>query len=133
MAKGYQRREIKDFPELQMGQSLKTTHQFSLDARTDVGLHSTVRYVGLSDHPRFRKYFVEHEYLRSMTVRFENVRRDQVIQIISFHLYLPEARQYLYADTTARSCNDLLRRLAVRRRLSHSASDALTLQDSIPK
>ncbi len=114
MAVAYQRREIKGFPDLDVNKPWKTVHQLELLPWKDRGIHTSVTFLGRSDHPNYDKCFVEHEALRSMRVRFENSVRDRFIQILRFHLYLPRTgtRDYLYADTKARHCKELLRRLA---------------------
>jgi hypothetical protein len=114
MAKGFQFREISKFPEIGIGESYNTSTQLSLpltNGDLDDSVHSVITYLGKSAHPDFERYHVEHETLRPYRVRFQNKRRDNVIVVDEFDLYVPKNFTYVWADTNDRNCNELLRRI----------------------
>jgi hypothetical protein len=111
MAVGYQWRGIEGFPDMQVGDTWTSTHQINMDPLADHGLVSTIDYVGRSDYLALHRYSVVHETCRPWEVRFRNEIRETVIHRVRFHLFMPEDRSFLFADTQAGTCNGLLKRL----------------------
>ena len=114
MAKGFQYREIYNFPRLQVGDVYSTVKQPVLpwvEQGFDDSIHSAITYLGKSAHPDFFRFHVEHETLRPYRVRFNNERRDSVIVVEEFDLFIPQNYSYVWADTNTKNCNELLRRV----------------------
>ncbi len=87
MAKGFKYREIEniDFLEFnQIGRIYQTTTQLTLFDDGDDTAHSNVKYLGLSEHQDFHKFYVSHETEKRMRVRFQKVERNSVIAIEEF-------------------------------------------------
>ena len=114
MAKGFQYRDISNFPKMQVGEAYKTVTQPVLpwtEQGFDDSVHSVITYLGKSAHPDFFRFHAEHETLRPYRVRFNNERRDSVIVVEEFDLFIPKNYSYVWADTNSKNCNELLRRL----------------------
>jgi hypothetical protein len=112
MAKSYQYHQIEEFPVLpEKGAEWQSDTQLALLAGEDDTAHSIVRFLGESDSKYFYRYFVKHETLQKRKIRFANEERSQVIFIEEFHLYIPEPLNYLWAETKAPYCNELLKRI----------------------
>lgn len=99
---GYKYFKIEHFPEIRMDEALQTATQLTLLPWGDDSLHSTISFLGRSEHPDFDKYHVEHETLRSLQVRFENVRRDQVIAIVHFNIFRCRTDAHFWVGTRQR-------------------------------
>jgi hypothetical protein len=67
--------------------------------------------LGQSSNPDFLRYHAEHETLRQYRVRVNNQRRDSIIIVEVFELFVPRNFTYVWADTNEKSCNELLRRV----------------------
>lgn len=116
MAKGFQYRKIRGFPDLKVGQTYKTAAQLSMDFKgisTDDSVNSEIKFLGESEHSDFLKFHVEHETLKPYRVRFDNIKRDSVILVEAFNLFIPKNFSYLWADTNTKNCNELLNRISV--------------------
>lgn len=113
MTLGFQYHRIANFLELSdIGQEWRSTTQLGLpDSEADDTISTTIRFLGLSDHPHFLKYFVKHETTQNQKVRFENKERNQVIFVEEFHLYIPKNFSYLYAQTKRQISNEMLKRI----------------------
>lgn len=114
MAKGFQYRELSSFPKIKSGVVYKTVTQPVLpwvEQGFDDSVHSTINFLGKSAHPDFLRFHVEHETLRPFRVRFNNERRDGVIIVEEFDLFIPKNYSYAWADTNSKNCNELLRRI----------------------
>ncbi len=114
MAKVYQFREIQRFLEIEIGEEYSTISQKTLQLSqvdSDDTIHSIIRFLGESSHPDFFRYHVIHETIRPYIVRFDNIRRNEVILIEEFDIYIPKNKSYLWADSKQNSLNELLRRI----------------------
>ena len=89
MAKGFKYRDISGFRDLKIGEKWVAYHQLKMpDVGDDDSPHSKVSYLGLSTHPDFFKYHVEHEMVRPYKVRFKDETRNSVIRIFEFDLFI---------------------------------------------
>jgi hypothetical protein len=114
MAKGFQYRDIFNFPKMKVEEIYETLTQPVLpwvEEGFDDSIHSTITYLGKSAHPDFLRFHVEHETLRPYRVRFNNVRRDSVIVVETFDLFIAQNYSYSWADTSSKNVNELLRRV----------------------
>jgi len=114
MAKGFQYRKVSGFPKLEIGQIYSTEAQLSIEfpgLDNDDAVRSELKFLGESVHPDFYKFHVEHETVRPYRVRFNNQRRNNVILVEDFDLYVPKNFSYLWADTNTRNCTELLNRI----------------------
>lgn len=113
MTKGYQYRECTSLPAIEIGEEFVTPFQTSLlIADVDEGISSTIRLLGESEHTDYLKYSVRHETIRNMTVRFSNIVRPNVIQLVEFNLFRSKNNQKIFLDTKRRYANELLKRLS---------------------
>ena len=115
MATGYQYRAISNFELLKLtniGDSWSSNHQKCLDIPgSDDNEHSTIEFLGRSEHSDFLKYRVIHETMRREKARFGNNIRNNFIGIYEFNLFIPNNYSYLYADTNTRNCDELAKRI----------------------
>jgi len=112
MPRGYKYYEIQNLPVLSVGQVFTTSHQEVLEvAEVETPAHSTLRFIGNSDHPLYEKYFVQHERERNKKVRIGTAIRNRIIEIEEFHLFVPKDRSYVFAGTKETYCDEFFTRL----------------------
>ena len=104
---GYKHLRVEGFPEIAPNQPFQTATQLTLPDLGDDTLHSIVRYLGPSEHSAFHKFHVEHETLRSLRVRFQNIQRDQVIAIIHFNMFRSEEQGHFWVGTKNKHAMEL--------------------------
>jgi hypothetical protein len=69
--------------------------------------------LGESTHTDFYRYRVEHETNRPLTVRFNQIRKNSVIVIEDFEIFVPKNNTYLWAKTNSKSVNEALKRIKI--------------------
>ena len=113
MAEGYQYREYAGFPELNLGEEVATVVQLGFQDVADNGesVHSTIKLLGISEHPAYRKYHVMHEVLRHLKWRFHDEVRFQLVTIEEFPLFVSQNGDHLLAMTNEVICDEFLHRL----------------------
>lgn len=98
-AVGYKYFVVPNFPDIDPNQPFQTATQLTLLEWGDDTLHSIIRLLGVSEHPGFEKFHIEHETLRALQVRFANERRDQVIAIVRFNMFRSLENGYFWVGT----------------------------------
>jgi hypothetical protein len=114
MARSYKRYRVEGFPELNVGEEIHTTHQLGIrfpDEPQDDQVHSRLRLLGESEHPRFMKYKAQHEVLKLQLFRHQGVVYDRLIAIEEMMAYRDPTSPYLYFKGT-RYSDQFLRQLA---------------------
>lgn len=106
-AVGYKYFVVPNFPAIDPNEPFQTATQLTLLEGGDDTLHSMVRLLGMSEHLGFEKFHVEHETLRSLPVRFENIRRNQVIAIVRFNMFRSLEHGYFWAGTKRKYAMEL--------------------------
>lgn len=111
MAVGYQYRTCENFPVL--------TNRFSdvlLDPQSVLigngyePAQTTMRYVAQIGSSGYFKYSVTHETVRKMQVRFGATVQKQVIEQLSFPMFLAPNRSHAFVQTTAIITSELFKR-----------------------
>jgi len=115
MARMYRYYEFDGFPELDQWQPVVFGKTPQLLASLPEQERTTIRDVGQSDNPAFRKYFVEHETGRETVWRRESeIIRGCLIEVLEFHIFRHKEEGYFLVEASERVVRELCRRLSLR-------------------
>lgn len=111
--RAYRFYRVKSFPELDIGESVKTRYQPSLVPReVDHGPRTVLTSVGLSDLHTLKKVHVLHETEEEVRGRYRNEPIRKYIAEVEFHLFYNPVTKVMYADAKGKICREMLKRLA---------------------
>jgi hypothetical protein len=96
MAKAFYYFDISNFPDMDFGQKVVTTHQLPLLDTSDSEAHTRIEKLGFAQYDEFEKYFIEHEDIRDVNARYHGQQLRQLIWIYPFDVYKKKAGKYLF-------------------------------------
>lgn len=109
MAIAYAYYEVENFPEMQIGDERQTATQLSFPGDDDT-IHTTIRFLGNSEHKAFSKYRVTHETIKRIKARFQNEYRNQIIAVMEFNLFRAQQASSVLITAKGLLCREMFKR-----------------------